>query len=210
MAKRISILLAVMWVLMGVLAVRSLSQPFEPRPRFKQGMTAEEYGKQIEEWGARRQQQKREKNWKYSEGVDFVRMELRKKTLGVTEQQWKLIEPKYHRVQAFLHNARLQVGTSHRRISGVWSFHWYKFSQDNYYRRGRAFEKLSEGEKIAEELIDLLADKNSKDEAIRLKINALQQARENARKELPKARQELRSLLTPRQQAILQLWETLD
>lgn len=210
MAKQITVLVLVVWFLMAVFTVRTLSQSFEPPPRFKKGMTDEEHERQLEEWAARRHQQLVERNWQFSEGVEFVKMELRKRTLGVTEQQWKLIGPKYRRVQALFHERHLLVGTNLHRSFDETSPRWYKFSQDNYYRRGKAPADLSEGEKIAEELIDLLANGKSKNEEIRLKIDALQRAREKARNELPKARQELREVLIPRQQAILQLWEILD
>lgn len=77
--------------------------------------------------------------------------------------------------------------------------------------KAKAPDEMSEGEKIVEELTDLLEDENSKEEEIKQKIDALQQAKEKARKALPKARQELRKVLTtPRQEAVLLLWEFID
>jgi len=73
-----------------------------------------------------------------------------------------------------------------------------------------ADRELTEGEKSCERLNDLLDDKNSKEEQIEQEIAALRQARENAAKELEKARQELREVLTPRQQARLVLSGLLD
>ncbi len=60
----------------------------------------------------------------------------------------------------------------------------------------KTLDELTESEKILEELIDVLEDENSKDEEIRKKMDALQQFREKARRELPKAKQELRDVLT--------------
>jgi len=73
-----------------------------------------------------------------------------------------------------------------------------------------ADRELTEGEKSCERLEDLLEDKNSKDEKIEQEIAVLRQAREEAAKELAKARQELREVLTPRQQAKLVLSGLLD
>ena len=70
---------------------------------------------------------------------------------------------------------------------------------------------MTEGERIAEELIDLLEDENSKEEEIRQKIDALQRAREKARRAKPKAQQELRKVLTtPRQEAVFLLMGYID
>ena len=70
---------------------------------------------------------------------------------------------------------------------------------------------MTEGERIVEELTDLLEDKNSKEEEIRQKIDALQRARAKARKALPKAKQELAAVLTtPRQEAVFLLMGGID
>ena len=75
----------------------------------------------------------------------------------------------------------------------------------------KTLDELTEGEKIVEELIDLLENENPKDEEIRKKMDALQQFRENARRELAKAKQELRDVLTsPRQEAVLLLMGYID
>lgn len=73
-----------------------------------------------------------------------------------------------------------------------------------------ADRELTEGEKTCEELLALLEDKDSKQEDIEQKIEALRRARENAAKELAKARQGLREVLTARQQARLVLTGLLD
>ena len=77
--------------------------------------------------------------------------------------------------------------------------------------KAKAPDEMSEGEKIADELIDLLEDENAKDKEIRRKIDALQQAREKAKKELPKAKQKLAAVLTsPRQRAVFLLMGPID
>lgn len=75
----------------------------------------------------------------------------------------------------------------------------------------KTLDELTEGERIVEELIDLLEDENSKDEEIRKKRDALQQFRENARRELVKARRELAAVLTsPRQEAVFLIMGSID
>jgi membrane-bound ClpP family serine protease len=77
--------------------------------------------------------------------------------------------------------------------------------------KAKAPDELTEGEKIAEEFIDLLENENAKEEEIRRKIDALQRAREKARKQLPEARKELAAVLTsPRQEAVLLLMGYID
>ncbi len=77
--------------------------------------------------------------------------------------------------------------------------------------KAKAPDEMTEGEKIVEELIDLLEDENAKDEEIRQKIDALQRAREKAKKELPKAKQELAAVLTtPRQEAVFLIMGYID
>jgi uncharacterized coiled-coil DUF342 family protein len=77
--------------------------------------------------------------------------------------------------------------------------------------RGKTRDQMPEAYRVADELIDLLEDANSTDEQIRQKIDALQQARENARKALPKAKQELAAVLTtPRQEAVFLIKGYID
>jgi len=74
----------------------------------------------------------------------------------------------------------------------------------------RGFENLNEGEKICEELFSLLEDKNSELDKIRQKMEALRKFRQEAKKELAMAQQELRELVTPHQEAMLVMMQLLD
>lgn len=69
---------------------------------------------------------------------------------------------------------------------------------------------MTEGEKACEELSELLQNKNSDPEKIGQKMVALRQAREKAKNQLAKVRQELREILNSRQEANLVLLEVLD
>lgn len=84
------------------------------------------------------------------------------------------------------------------------SWRWSRPSQN------KGFENLNEGEKICEELFRLLEDKNSELEEIRQKMEALQKFRQEAKKELAIAQQELRQLVTPHQEAALVMMQLLD
>ncbi len=74
----------------------------------------------------------------------------------------------------------------------------------------KSLENLNEGEKICEELFELLKDNNSESEKIRQKMEALRKFRQEAKKELAIAQQELRELVTQRQEATLVMMQFLD
>jgi len=76
--------------------------------------------------------------------------------------------------------------------------------------RHKGFENLNEGEKNCEELFRLLEGKNSELEQIRQKMEALRKFRQEAKKELAIAQQELRQLVTPHQEAALVMMQLLD
>jgi len=84
------------------------------------------------------------------------------------------------------------------------SWRWLRPSQN------KGFENLNDGEKICEELFRLLEDRNSELEEIRQKMEALQKFRQEAKKELAIAQQELRKLVTQRQEAALVMMQLLD
>jgi len=84
------------------------------------------------------------------------------------------------------------------------SWRWLRPSQN------KGFENLNEGEKICEELFELLEGKNSELEQIKQKMEALRKFRQEAKKELAIAQQELRELVTPHQEAALVMMQLLD
>jgi hypothetical protein len=92
--------------------------------------------------------------------------------------------------------------SSRSHIYGSWL--WFRPSQN------KGFENLNEGEKICEELFRLLEGKNSELEQIRQKMEALRKFRQEAKKELAIAQQELRELVTPHQEAALVMMQILD
>jgi hypothetical protein len=190
-----------------------------------------------------------------------------KQALVATEQQWKIIKPKFEKVKTLLEQVRVNIGVfsysagggagsggssgggsggggsgggssgfggssggasggrSYRganagyRTSGgggsntrgsepqSWEEHGWRWSRPSSRKK---LSELTEGEKIAEELLDLLEDDNSESEKIKQKMDALRKIREDANMQLVKARQELREVVTPRQEATLVLMGWLD
>ena len=149
-----------------------------------------------------------------------------KQALEVNEAQWKTIKPKIERVKICREQASVGIGLpfSSKFISSSGSpqgqsfggSFQYQFSDSsnmetadpsfqNQLNRGQ-----TEGEKICRELLVLLEDSKSSPEAIKQKILELQQARANARKQLVQAQNQLREVLTLRQQARLCLMGLLD
>jgi hypothetical protein len=81
---------------------------------------------------------------------------------------------------------------------------WWRPSQH------KSRDKLTKGERICEDLLNLLESGRAEPKQIRQKMTALRKVRQDARKELAKARQELREVVTPRQQAALILMRYLN
>jgi hypothetical protein len=131
-----------------------------------------------------------------------------KNELRVSDAQWRIIEPKYERQIHIMYGTWARA--SHRVT--IDKDTWIKPTEN---KMGRALPKtaaeLTEGERIIEKLIDLLRRENTTDEELRKQIDALQRAREKARKEWPKAKQELAATLTtPRQEAVFLLLGHID
>lgn len=87
---------------------------------------------------------------------------------------------------------------------GQYGWQWLRPSE----RKGSG--ELTEGEKICEELLELLEDKDANEQDIRQKMEALRKFRQEAKKELAIARQELREVVTFRQEATLVMMRLLD
>ena len=158
-------------------------------------------------WMAERRKEFEQRARDSANGKDTLRNEIIKQTLELTEAQWKVIEPKINKVYFLADQAGIKIEFSSGGASGggggggqTWSGPLWRLAD----------RELTEGEKTCEELLLLLDDKNSQQAQLDQKIDALRRARESAAKELTKARQELREVLTPRQQARLVLAGVLD
>jgi len=188
---------------------RTRIPPVGPDPKRLLGLTAEEMGKEISKFAAQRRQQELKRDIERSRAMT---RQAWKRLLWVSERQWKLIEPKERKLGDLFIQARVGAGCGIRRNRNEQYFHWNRPSESPQHpMKGKARDQMPEGYRIVEELIDLLEDENAKDEEIRQKIDALQQAREKARKQLPEARKELAKVLTsPRQEAVFLLTGDID
>ena len=81
--------------------------------------------------------------------------------------------------------------------SSQYTWKWYK------PWGSKARGNLTKGERICEELLKLIKDKNSRTEEIEQKMEILWKIRQENKEKLSKARQELREVLTYRQEATL-------
>jgi len=177
-----------------------------PPPReLLRGLTDAEKKEAVEKWFADQHLQERISDLEY-------RAEMRRlamiNELRVSEAQWKIIEPKCERQIQIMYGT--WVRASHRVTTEKDT--WIKPTEN---KMGRALPKtaaeMTESDRIIEKLIDLIRREDTTDEELRKQIDALQQAREKARKEWPKARQELAATLTtPRQEAVFLLLGYID
>mgnify|MGYP001121472534 CR=1 FL=1 len=210
MAKQKLIFVLIACLTLGALGGRTLppkpiSVTASPPRELLRGLTDAEKKEAVDKWFADQHLQERISDHEYIEEMKRLAMinELR-----VSEAQWKIIEPKCER------QIQIMFGTwaraSHRVTTEKET--WIKPTENML---GRALPKtaaeLTEGERIIEKLIDLMRREDTTDEELRKQIDALQQAREKARKEWPKARQELAATLTtPRQEAVFLLLGYID
>jgi hypothetical protein len=158
-----------------------------------------------EQWG--KEIQKRRAEWRKT----FFQQKC---ALRPTEEQWKLIKPKLEKVQQLRLQARTTVGlmltsssssgakSRDSRSRSVPTWQWKISWKD------KAPAELTEVQKIANELMDLVDSKSTKAEEFKKKMDALRKSRIKQRelkRQLSKARQELLEVLTPRQEAALEL-----
>lgn len=213
MATQRIIVAGVVCFAMAVLTGQTLSwasasnpkpMPMFPPAQSLQGLTDEEKAKAIDKWRADRERQQKQMR---REHVNRMETEAWKRLLRVNQQGWALIEPKIDRVyvvtwplQAHKFPSRDDAGR----------LRWKKFSLDESASAAMA-PQIAECCRVIDELIDLLEDKNSKDEQIREKMNALQQVRDNARKGLDQVGRELAVVpMAPRQEAIFLIMGYID
>jgi len=173
-----------------------------PPPRgFLRGLTDAEEKDAIEKWFD--DQHLKERIARYEYLAEMRRLAM-KNELRVSKAQWRIIEPKYERQIQLMGDSCAGSSSSGNQ--------WIKPTEN---KMGRAlpltFEELREASRNVDKLVDILRREDTTDEELRKQIDALQQAREKARKERPKAKQELAATLTtPRQEAVLLLLGFID
>ncbi len=125
-----------------------------------------------------------------------------KEVMGITDEEWKVLQPRLEKVQTLSRQARGRGG-----MRGMFG------------RRGRSggrpeatgdTRERSKVEKAVEQLRTTLENEDAKPKEIKSMLTALRKAREKAKQELAKAQKELSELLTVRQEAQLVLMGMLD
>jgi hypothetical protein len=156
----------------------------------------------------------------HDEFVEMIKEFLQEKAaLEPTEEQWKLIKPKLEKLRQLREQANSKVGlglaggstdTGRRPTSAartpVPTWQW----KDPW--KGKASGELSEAQRIAKQLITLVERENVAPGTLKRTMEALRKARRNeaeTEKQLAEARNELREVLTTRQEAALVLMNRL-
>ena len=168
------------------------------------GLTNEEAKDAMEKWLADQELKQRIATYEYI--AEMVRQAM-KNELRVNEAQWRIIEPKYEKQIRVMADSVARAGSAHSAKSG----HRWIRPTESESGKPKTFAELSEAYRNVEKLVDLVRREDTTEEELREQIDALQQAREKARKEWPKAKQELAAVLTtPRQEAVFLLIGHID
>jgi chromosome segregation ATPase len=131
--------------------------------------------------------------------------ERMKEQLGVTDQEWKVMQPKLQKVMDLT-----------RQISGSGRMGMFFGRQrPRQFARERSSTDASESERTAvekatEELQELLDSESTTPDQIKAKLTTLREAKEKAKQELAQAQQELKKILTLKQEARLVLMGLLN
>ena len=198
---------------------------FEQQRRQRQIATKQWHEQRMKELEQTRRQRQIESKKRQEEAI--------RQALGATVEQWKIIKPRLEKVQNLLEisisllsygtgMASGEMSTQKQRGTGgygggggrstraapskpndketythQYSWKWYKPSDH------KASDKLTKGERLSEEILKLIEDKNSSKKEIEQKMETLSEIRQENKKQLSKAQQELREVLTYRQEATL-------
>jgi hypothetical protein len=227
MAKRRIILVLVVCLSLTAFTVQTVSRTSSSNQTAKpsdaerlRNMTEEERKREAVK---RREQSKLEREQRRKETQKIVAERRKgflyeKYALRPTEEQWKVIKPKLEKVRHLRDLERSTVnlfltsssvsGTSSRdsRSANVPTWQW------NISWKDKAPAELAEAQKIANTLMDLVDNKYTQAEEFKRKMGALRKSRskekpeeKKKKEELSKAQQELREVLTTRQEAALVL-----
>jgi hypothetical protein len=136
-----------------------------------------------------------------------------KERLGVDDEAWKVMEPRLTKVTE-LNRQQMMAGRGGMMgFGGVRGQRGGEQGGPQGQRRqlpGQENREVTAVEKATETLNATLENQSASADTIKQQLTALRAAREKARQELATARQELRQILTVRQEAMLVLDGTLD
>jgi flagellar motor switch/type III secretory pathway protein FliN len=140
--------------------------------------------------------------------------ERMKERLGVDDEAWKVLEPRLTKVQELSRQQMMAGGRGMMAFGGQRGGARGGEQGGPQGQRprfpGQENREPTAVEKETEALNTVLENPSASAEQIKQRLTALRAAREKARTELATARQDLRQLLTMRQEAILVLDGTLD
>ncbi len=212
MARRNIIFLIGVCLLVGVFAVATWSQTRRPGSLGPSGSSdirkrIEARKQSLRSRGASGGTQRRIGEEDDAEERDEFWVE--KEVLGLSEERWKVVREKLVKIQQLRRHvytrAKLDSAEGNQaapaqsrsgRTAGYkWGKLWAKDTPD----------MLIEGEKVVDEIIALVDSPKPDPQKLREKMEILRRCRQQRREELPKAQQELRELLTVRQQAAMVL-----
>lgn len=239
MTRRKIILGLTICLSIAVLVAQSLSQTRNPgrtrtMPEWDRlrSMTAEERKKEMRRWFKQRREQMQIQRQRE---IAQARNEANRQLIGATKRQWLAIRPKMEKVRhaqklvwvAIHLNYFKDDSNSNSDKTGSQSEYKYSWKWDRPSERKKSnegdsiaksidtisdpkiSEELTRGEGICEELLTLLEDKNSSEEDIREKVEALRNFRQKAKEQLAKAQQELRQVVTTLRQEAVLVWKGL-
>lgn len=123
-----------------------------------------------------------------------------KDVLGLSDDEWKVLEPKL-----------ITLAKAKQEINSAVAVERF-LNQPNYKLPTEALPdaEKTELQKKAEALRKVLADKEAKADDIKAAMAAYREARDKAKKDLEKAKKDVRDVLTARQEATLVLCGQLD
>jgi len=128
-----------------------------------------------------------------------------KADLGVTDDEWKVLQPKIDKVQTL--SRQMLAGM----MSGMFGRGGRPGDRSGDRSGGQRSDRpQSEVEKKLSDLQKVLDNKEAKPEEIKAALTAYREVRAKAREELQKAQKELQEVLTVRQEAVLVERGTLE
>lgn len=129
-------------------------------------------------------------------GFDRSRMtDMIKERMGATDEEWKVIQPKFEKVS----EARRET------MGGM-----FGSSRGRGGDSSNSNETRSPMQTASRELRDVLENKDSTADQIKAKLTAYREARDKAREALASAQKDLKEVLTQRQEAVLVNFGMLD
>ena len=173
-------------------AVSQQNEGGDRQPRTSRGQRSpEEMRRRMEEWRARAAEQMRE-------------------DLGASEEEWKVLQPMIEKVQTQLRQSRMGMRGMMGRFGGRGRRAGSQADVPRPTDQTRVEREQTDLEKQTEALRQLLTNKEASPAAIKSGLGDVRKERDKAEKQLSKAREELRGVVTVRQEAQLVLMWILD